>query len=180
MSQFSLDKKCLSELFLSDRPSQHVIDNFRKLVNMIIAKHFSGYFSQREEFYHMALAYCLESRNLYDPSYSAYNYAYTKTRNVIGNYIHKKKEIYVPEILPISNASISPSFYVELPSGLSKLSPYLLGKQTYSMIEISQKQVIDLLYFCLSHHQERLPKLPSHVKNGNKDLQILYKIASII
>lgn len=173
--KYKIDKEALKRFFLDDVPSKESLKSVKMLITAVIIKHYIKYISIEEDLRSLCIMKLLESKSVYDLSYSAYNFAYTKCRNEIGNYINKQKEVIVEDILPIYNASIDPDV-VSLPSEVNKFKKLLTGEEQFKVIELSPKDAINLILFCDLHSSSRKLEPPEFLKNNPRALYLLYKL----
>ena len=155
--KIKVDKQALNEMMVStEQPTEHQLKEFKKVVTIVVIKHFNKYMLQFEEFYQYAAAAVFERREKFDPTYQAYGYIYTVCRNEIGNKIKKHtREVIVEDILPLSNVSCDIDYTVTLPKEISKFKSYLTGEQEFESIEISKIECINLSVFLMMHQPLR-------------------------
>lgn len=171
--KFKINQKDLTSFFLDPNPSIEAFKAVEMVVTIVVIKHFSAYSDMIHDFTTLCQAKLFETRERYDPSFSAYNYSYTKVRNEIGNYIRKQREVIVEDILPLTNASTEDQ-YLSIPPEISKFIKYLTGEKSTKLLEIKQKEAVDLSLFILKHSSVRKVKLPSYVTPDT--LYLLYKL----
>jgi hypothetical protein len=172
--KYKIDKTLLDEFLLSEHPSQQAIKQFRKVVLIVVIKHYPQYIQCLEDYNSLCSVEVLSTRSRFDPSFSSYNYLYSKCRNIIGNYIRRKREVVVEEILPLSNASVSDNDVQELPAEIGKYFKPLTGQEEFSIREIPKKDAINLALFILQHSSLRKLKVPSFI--NAQDINLLYKL----
>ena len=173
--KYNIDQEALTSFFVDEVPSKAAIKAAKMVITAVIIKHFSKYLSREEDLISLCLVKLLEVRQRYDLSYSAYNYAYTACRNEIGNYLNKQRELIVEDILPMSNASIDPTI-ASLPGEINKFKQYLTGEKPFTVIELSERDAINLVAFCEVHHPSRKIEPPEFLAKSPKALSILYRL----
>lgn len=173
--KYKIDKIALQDFLVSDSPSQESLRAFKLTFNAVLIKHYQKYMYLYEDLYSQCLVAVLERRERFDPKYSSYNYIYTICRNEICNYINKLKEVYVSDILPLSNASVNIDIG-ELPSEINKFKSYLTGEVQYTILELTEKEACCLAVFCEMHKKTRSVKVPEFISNCPDAISILYKL----
>lgn len=172
--KFKIDQKALSRFYLSEEITGEMLEAIRLVVNAVTIKHFNKYYDQVEEFYSQCLCKLIETKQRYDPSFSAYNFMYSQCRNEIGNYIRKHREVFVPDILPMSNASEQAQYSAELPQELKRFYKHLTGQEDYVVQDITKKEAMHLSIYIMQHSKARKLSLPNFIHS--EDINILYKL----
>lgn len=172
--KFKINQKALSDFYLKDEVSQASLEAIKMVITAVTIKHFNKFYDNIEDYYSLCLCKLVETKGRYDPSYSAYNFVYSQCRNEIGNYIRKNREVYVPDILPISNASVSENYSVELPQEIKRFYKHLTGQEEFIMQDVSRKEAMHLAIYILQHTKVRKYSIPSYITEN--DVKILYKL----
>lgn len=173
--RYKIDKKALTEFFTSETPSKESLKAAHMVITAVIIKHFSKYISLDEDLHSLCIVALLEIRSRYDLSYSAYNYAYTKCRNEIGNYLAKRRELIVEDILPVSNASVTPEV-ASLPGEINKFKQYLTGEKSFTILDLTEREAINIVVFCEVHNPSRKVTPPDYILNSPNAIPILYRL----
>ena len=172
-----IDQQLLTELLTGSEPSSEMIKELKKVITVVMIKHFSKFLKLKGEFESFAMLAVLERREKYDASWPAYNYIYTICRNEIGNKINKlSKETFVEDILPISNASVESDIRAELPSELKKFRRYLTGEQEFSILPLSPVDAINLSVFINLYSSHRKNAVPEFIKSAPGACSELYRV----
>lgn len=172
--KFKIDQKALSDFYMKEQPSEESLKAIKMVVTAVTIKHFNKFFDNLEDYYSLCLCKLMETKSRYDPSYSAYNFVYSQCRNEIGNYIRKNREVYVPDILPISNASEQEQYSVELPQEIKRFYKHLTGQEDFIIQSITKKEAMHLAIYILQHVKTRKYSIPLYIKPD--DIKILYKL----
>lgn len=173
--KYKIDQVALTSFFTDEVPTAAALKAARMVITAVIIKHYAKYVTIEEDLRSLCIVKLLEMRNRYDLSFSAYNYAYTACRNEIGNYLNKRRELIVEDILPISNASVDPSV-VSLPGEINKFKGYLTGEKEFDLLELTPKEAVNLIVFCEINAPTRKITPPDFIANNRHAVQILYKL----
>lgn len=176
--KYKVDKSLLDQFFLSypQEPTIAQLEEVKKVLNVVMIKHFSSYISNMDDLRSYALLAVLERRSQYDPSYSSYNYIYSIFRNEVGNKINKlTKENFVEDILKFKEA-LYESNEAELPKEISRYKKYLTGEEEFSLLRIPKKDALNLIVFMKIYESSRETKVPEFIEPNNKSIQVLYKL----
>ena len=173
-----VDQQLLTDLLLNEHdPTEAEIRELRKVVTIVMVKHFSKYLHDVEELASFAILAVLERRSRYDHSYSAYNYIYTVCRNEITNKVSRLgRETLVEDILPISNASVQSDVRVELPSEIKKFRTHLTGEKKFDKVELTLLEAVNLASFINLHEPPKRHSVPEFLLENKHSTVILYKI----
>lgn len=174
--KIKINKQLVTDFLINEVTTKQQLREVHKIITAVIIKYYSKYQSLSEELHSACMASLLEKRCRYDLAFSGYNYIFTICRNEIGNYINKQREVIVEDILPYSNASVNDEV-VSLPAEINKFKKYLTGDQSFSVLELSSKEAINLILFCESYSHTRFIEPPEFIKINSKALNILYKLA---
>lgn len=177
--KYKIDKAALVKFFTMDNPPKESYKAIHLVIMTVLIKHFAKYINIKEELEAECNLKLSEIRKQYDPSFSAYNYAYTACRNQIGNYLNKQREVIVEDILPLSNASVTPAI-VSLPAEINKFKKVLTGEQKFTIIDLTPKDAINLACFVEINQHTRDVTPPEFITSNPKAAKILYKILSKI
>lgn len=179
--KYVIDKNILTDLLLNDSEiTEQQLKELNKVITVVLVKHFSNVLYQKDfvnDLRQTAILDVLQRRHNYDPSYPSYNFIYTICRNQIGNFINKyNKTLYVDEILPISNASVSSEVSADLPSDIEKFRKFLTGERSFTTIELTPKDAINLTIFILQHTKQRSYQVPDFISQSPESITILYRL----
>lgn len=179
--KYIIDKKVLTEFLLTESTiTAQQLKELNKVITVVLVKHFSNYLSQKDfvnDLRQTAIIDVLERRHNYDPSYPAYNFIYTICRNQIGNFINRyNKTLYVDEILPISNASVSSEVSAYLPFDIERFHKYLTGEKSFTVIDLTPKDAVNLAVFIMSHIKVRPFQVPDFIIQSPKSTEVLYRL----
>lgn len=173
--KYLIDKKAVTDFFFQEVPTKQSLKAIHMVITAVILKHFAKYVNISEDLHSLCMVALLERKERYDPSYPAYNYAFTICRNEINNYLNKQREVVVEDILPIYNASVDPEV-AQLPQEVNKFKLYLTGEKQFEVIEMSKKDAINLILFCETINPSRRIEPPEFIKNNEKSIYLLYRV----
>ena len=173
--KYTIDQKALTSFFVDKEPTKAAIKAAKMVITAVIIKHFAKFLSREEDLTSLCMVKLLTIRSQYDLSYSAYNFAYTACRNEIGNYLNKQKEIVVEDILPMSNASVDPTI-ASLPCEINKFKPFLTGEKGFTVIELTEREAVNIVLFCEKYHPSRKIEPPEFIAKDPRAVQILYRL----
>lgn len=176
-----IDKKALNDMMMSStEPTTLQLREFKKVVTVVVIKHYSSYLSHFDELFQFAAAAVFERRQRFDASFQAYSFIYTVCRNEIGNKIKKySREVVVEDILPMSNASCEMEESIELPKEVSKFKHYLIGELDFETLELTKLECINLSAFIMMHQPLRC-KPPEFFGDDKKIVSVLYKLSQLL
>lgn len=172
--RFKIDKKALEEFLLKDNPSKEALRAVHMVITAVIIKWYSKYKSMDAELHDLVIYALCKKRGKYDLAYSAYNYIFTIARNEIGNYLNKRREVVVEDILPLSNASVVPDI-ASLPSEINKFKKYLTGEEEFTVLDLTEREAVNLMCFCDLHQPSRKVTPPTYIQENPNALQTLYR-----
>ena len=176
--KIKIDKEILKDFLLSKTITQIHLKELHKVVVTVLIKHYAKFLHDQdlESFATLAV---LERKKNYNPIYDSYNFIYTICRNEIGNQINRlTKETFVEDILPMSNASVSPDAFTDIPSEIHKFKKYLTGEIDFKYIELKESEAVNLSMFILLNTKQRSKKLPNFIITNPDSLMVLYKLAT--
>ena len=176
--KIKINKELLTQFFLSkDPPTLAQQAEVKKVLNVVMIKHFSKYIPQQDDLVQYAYLSLLERRDSFDPALGpAYNYIYTVFRNEIGNKINKfSKEISQDDIISLRNKEIQ-SDTSELPDELQPYIKYLTGAEDFIKIRLPKKDVLNLILFMRLYQSKRKVKVPTFIEEKKNAVQVLYSL----
>jgi len=176
-----IDKQALNDMMMSQgEPTAYQLREFKKVVTVVVIKHYSKYLSQFEELFQFAAAAVFERRQRFDASFQAYGFIYTVCRNEIGNKIKKyTREVVVEDILPMENASCEMEMSIELPKEVSKFKKHLTGELKFEFVEMTRVECVNVAAFLMLHQPLRC-KPPEYFDDTKKIVSVLYKLAQVL
>lgn len=176
-----VDKQALTDMMMSaEEPTAAQLKEFRKVVTIVVIKHFGKYLSHFEELYQFAVAAVFERKERFDPTFSAYSFLYTICRNEIGNKIKKyTREVVVEDILPMTNASCELEETVSVPKEIAKFRKHLTGEVDFEYVELTKLECVHVSAFLMMHQPLRC-KPPEYFEDDSKIVSVLYKLHQLL
>lgn len=179
--KYVIDKQQLYSYFMQDdkTPTAEQTKAIQMTITAILVKHYSGYLHLYDELSQEAFLAVMNHHGKYDPSFQAYSYVYAIVRNCCHNYIWKySKETLVEEVLPLSNASTHQdlSGLVHLPSEIGRYKKFLDGTEKFDVINLPQRDAINLLAFCATYSNSKRVKVPDFIGDNPNAVSMLYNI----
>lgn len=181
-----IDKKLLKEMLLdTDCKSSNVsayVRELNKMVDVIFNKHFSKYYTMKEDLESDAVLAIYNKRQYYNPDKDAYNFIYAIMRNEITNKLSKLNRIsLVEDYVPFESAVEKSSEENEIPEKIMKWTDYMLGDVDFNWVKIPKKEVLEVMVWLKIHERGQHPNcLPSYLKPSVENMNSLYKLLKLI
>lgn len=176
--KYKIDKELLKQFFLTEGdPTKEQLREIKKVLNVVMVKHFQKYMNMADDLIQYALLAVLERRSKYDPAFSAYNYIYSIFRNEIGNNIVKLTRESSVEDMIIYKENIVESYTDEpLPPEVIRYKEYLTGEKPFTYLKVPKRDVLNLILFLKVHESHRQINVPGFVKDSKNVIDIMYKM----
>lgn len=182
-----IDKKLLKEMLTDmDCNSKNVsayVRELNKLVDVIFNKHFSKYFTMREDLEADAVLAVYNKRQYYNPDKDAYNFIYSIMRNEMTNKLSKLNRIsLVEDYVPYDREVERESDYMgEIPSKVLKWTDYMLGDVSFNYVKIPKKDILEVMVYLKIHERGQHPNcLPAYLKPSVENMNALYKLLKLV
>ena len=183
-----IDKKLLKEMLTdTDGTSPNVsayIRELNKLCDVIFNKHFSKYYTMKEDLEGDAVLAVYNKRKYYNPEKDAYNFLYAIMRNEMTNKLSKLNRIsLVDDYMPYDNAieRRNEDDMDDIPQNVLKWSDYMVGDIDFNWVRIPRKDVLELMVWLKLHERGQHPKItPSYLKPTEENMNALYKLLKLI
>lgn len=171
--KYKIDQDLLTKFLLGD-DSQDSLKELEKVVFVVLVKHYPNYV-QDSDLKQQAVLAVLSRRDSYDPSFSAYNYIYTICRNEISNKVRRShRELPADNILTLAEG-LTTFESAELPTEIEKFRRYLTSEKSFTVLELTEKDAINLYIFINSIKKPRLKKVPEFYSNCPYLKELMYK-----
>ena len=183
-----IDKKLLKEMLIdTESKSPNVsayIRELNKLCDVIFNKHFSKYYTMKEDLEGDAVLAVYNKRQYYNPEKDAYNFLYAIMRNEMTNKLSKLNRIsLVDDYMPYDNAieRRNEDDMEDIPQNVLKWSDYMVGDIDFNWVRIPRKDVLELMVWLKLHERGQHPKItPSYLKPTEENMNALYKLLKLI
>lgn len=183
-----IDKKLLKEMLTdTDCKSPNVsayIKELNKLCDVIFNKHFSKYYTMKEDLEGDAIVAVYNKRQYYNPEKDAYNFLYAIMRNEMTNKLSKLNRIsLIDDYMPFDNAieRRSTEDMEDIPQNVLKWSDYMVGDIDFNWVRIPRKDVLELMVWLKINERGQHPKItPSYLKPTEENMNALYKLLKLI
>lgn len=183
-----IDKKLLKEMLTdTDCKSPNVsayIKELNKLCDVIFNKHFSKYYTMKEDLEGDAIVAVYNKRQYYNPEKDAYNFLYAIMRNEMTNKLSKLNRIsLIDDYMPFDNAieRRSTDDMEDIPQNVLKWSDYMVGDIDFNWVRIPRKDVLELMVWLKINERGQHPKItPSYLKPTEENMNALYKLLKLI
>jgi len=178
-----IDKKLLKEMLTDiDCKSPNMsayIKELNKLCDVIFNKHFSKYYTMKEDLEGDAVLAVYNKRKYYNPEKDAYNFLYAIMRNEMTNKLSKLNRItLVDDYMPYDNAieRRSTDDMDDIPQNVLKWSDYMVGDIEFNWVKIPRKEVLELMVWLKLHERGQHPKITivsqTHRRKHKRIIQI--------
>lgn len=180
-----IDKDLLKEMLVDiDTKSANVslyVRELNKVVDVIFNKHFSKYYTMREDLKSDAILALYNKRWFYDPTKDAYNFIYRIVRNEMTNKLSKLKRIsLVDDYSPYDVRFNDDADVNEIPQNVLKWTDYMLGDVDFNCVNIPRKDALDVMVWLKIHENAQRTSAPSFIKPTAENINALYKLLKII
>lgn len=183
-----IDKKLLKEMLTdTDCKSPNVsayIKELNKLCDVIFNKHFSKYYTMKDDLEGDAIVAVYNKRQYYNPEKDAYNFLYAIMRNEMTNKLSKLNRIsLIDDYMPFDNAieRRSTDDMEDIPQNVLKWSDYMVGDIDFNWVRIPRKDVLELMVWLKINERGQHPKItPSYLKPTEENMNALYKLLKLI
>ena len=182
-----IDKKLIKEMLTdTDCSSKNVsayVRELNKLVDVVFNKHFSKYFTMKEDLEADAVLAVYNKRQYYNPNKDAYNFVYSILRNEITNKLSKLNRIslvedYMPFDKPMGNDAYDTE---DMPQKVLKWTDYMLGDVNFNYVKIPKKDILEVMVYLKIHERGQHPNcLPTYLKPSVENMNALYKLLKLV
>ena len=182
-----IDKKLLKEMLTDlDCSSKNVsayVKELNKLVDVVFNKHFSKYYTMREDLEADAVLAVYNKRQYYNPDKDDYNFVYSIMRNEITNKLSKLNRIsLVEDYVPFDRAVERDTDNAgEIPQKVLKWTDYMVGDVNFNYVKIPKKDILEVMVYLKIHERGQHPNcLPSFLKPSVENMNALYKLLKLV
>lgn len=183
-----IDKKLLKEMLTdTDCKSPNVsayIKELNKLCDVIFNKHFSKYYTMKDDLEGDAIVAVYNKRQYYNADKDAYNFLYAIIRNEMTNKLSKLNRIsLIDDYMPFDNAAErrGTDDMEDIPQNVLKWSDYMVGDIDFNWVRIPRKDVLELMVWLKINERGQHPKItPSYLKPTEENMNALYKLLKLI
>lgn len=175
-----INKDLLTEFFFVEEVTEQHLTEVHKVFNVIMAKYYAKYYYMRDDLISFAISAACDRkfRNMYDPSYSAYNYLFALFRNEVGNKILKlAREVPSDMLLSYRNlAEPEVDDTNKAPASVQKYIDALSGDKSDNFTKVAKADILDIIIYCRVHEGKKLNGTPEYLQDNNRAIPALYNI----
>ena len=182
-----INKQLLKDMLLdidsvADNKSDYVKE-LNKLVGVIFNKHFSKYYTMKEDLESDAILAVYNKRQYYNAEKDAYNFIYAIMRNEMTNKLSKLNRIsLIDSYVTFSETSCTKeSDSDSIPPNVLKWADYLVGDEDFDYIKIPKKDVLEVMVWLKIHERGQQNRCaPTFILPTENNINALYKLLKLI
>lgn len=179
----ALIKELLTDTDCSSKNISAYVRELNKLVDVIFNKHFSKYFTMKEDLEADAVLAVYNKRQYYNPDKDAYNFVYSIMRNEMTNKLSKLTRIsLVEDYVPFDRAVERDTDDMgEIPQKVLKWTDYMVGDVNFNYVKIPKKDILEVMVYLKIHERGQHPNcLPTYLKPSVENMNALYKLLKLV
>lgn len=179
----SLLKDMLTDLDYSSKNVSAYARELNKVADVIFNKHFSKYYTMKEDLESDAVLAVYNKRKYYNPDKDAYNFIYAIIRNEIQNKLSKLNRISLVEDYIAFDRAVERNTddTGDIPQKVLKWTDYLLGDIDFNWVKIPKKDVLEVMTYLKIHERGQHPNcLPSYLTPSVENMNALYKLLKLV
>jgi DNA-binding transcriptional regulator GbsR (MarR family) len=179
----SLLKDMLTDLDYSSKNVSAYARELNKVVDVIFNKHFSAYYTMKEDLEADAVLAVYNKRKYYNPNKDVWNFIYSIVRNEITNKLSKLNRILLVDDCVSMDRAVehTDSYADEIPQKVLKWTDYMVGEVNFNYVKIPKKDILEVMVYLKIHERGQHPNcLPVFLKPTVENMNALYKLLKLI